>query len=71
MEKDKAKKMGLKPLALVRGYAFVGYEPKKFGLSPVKAIPAALKKAGLTIKDMDLIELTRLSPPSTWPANTS
>ena len=49
--------MGLKPFALVKGYAFVGYEPKKFGLSPTKAMPAALKMAGMTLEDMDLIEL--------------
>ena len=49
--------MGLTPFALVKGYAFVGYEPKKFGLSPIKAIPVALKQAGLSLEDMDLIEL--------------
>lgn len=57
MERKKAESLGLKPLALLRGYAFVGVEPKYFGLSPVKAIPAALKMAGLTLNDIDLIEL--------------
>ena len=57
MDRAKAKAMGLKPMALVRGYSFVGYEPKVFGLSPIKAMPAALKMAGLTMADMDLIEL--------------
>ncbi len=57
MERSKAQSRGLSPLALIRGYAFVGYEPKRFGLSPVKAIPEALKKAGLTLQDIDLIEL--------------
>ena len=57
MDREKASSMGLKPFALVKGYAFVGYEPKKFGLSPIKAIPAALKMAGLSLEDMDLIEL--------------
>jgi acetyl-CoA C-acetyltransferase len=57
MSGDKAKAMGLKPIALLRGYAFVGVEPKRFGLSPVKAIPAALKHAGVTLGDIDLIEL--------------
>jgi acetyl-CoA C-acetyltransferase len=47
----------LKPFAVVKGYAFVGYEPKKFGLSPTKAIPVALKMAGMSLEDMDLIEL--------------
>jgi acetyl-CoA C-acetyltransferase len=57
MERGKAKAMGLKPVALLRGYAFVGVEPRRFGLSPVKAIPAALKHAGATLGDIDLIEL--------------
>jgi acetyl-CoA C-acetyltransferase len=57
MEREKAQEMGLKPLALIRGYAFVGYEPKRFGKAPVKAIPAALKQAGLELSDIDLIEL--------------
>ena len=57
MEREKAKAMGLKPMALLRGYAFVGVEPKRFGLSPVKAIPAALKHAGVSLGDIDLIEL--------------
>jgi acetyl-CoA C-acetyltransferase len=57
MERKKAVEMGLKPMALIRGYAFVGVDPKYFGLSPVKAIPAALKQAGLTLEDIELIEL--------------
>ena len=57
MEREKAREMGFKPLAVIRGYAFVGYEPKRFGKAPVKAIPAALKQAGLELSDIDLIEL--------------
>jgi acetyl-CoA C-acetyltransferase len=57
MEREKAQSLGLKPMALLRGYSFVGVDPKYFGLSPVKAIPAALKHAGLTLNDMELIEL--------------
>lgn len=57
MSKEKADAMGLKPMAIVRGYSFVGFEPKTFGLSPVKAIPAALKMAKMSLADMDLIEL--------------
>jgi acetyl-CoA C-acetyltransferase len=57
MEREKAEAMGLKPLAVIRGYAFVGYEPKRFGKAPVKAIPIALKQAGLALSDIDLIEL--------------
>ena len=47
----------MEPLALIRGYSFIGYEPKKFGMSPVKALPAALKQVGLELSDIDLIEL--------------
>jgi len=57
MEREKAKSMGLKPMALLRGYSFVGIDPKRFGMSPAKAIPRALEHAGLTLDDMDLIEL--------------
>ncbi|SPF50878.1 Acetyl-CoA acetyltransferase [Syntrophobacter sp. SbD1] len=57
MERGKALAMGLKPMALLRGYSFVGVEPKRFGISPAKAIPVALKKAGLQLGDIDLIEL--------------
>lgn len=57
MGRDKADEMGLTPQALIRGYSFVGFEPKTFGLSPIKAMPAALKMAGMSLEDMDLIEL--------------
>jgi acetyl-CoA C-acetyltransferase len=57
MAREKAVGMGLNPIALIRGYSFVGYEPNRFGLSPVRAIPAALRKAGLELSDIDLIEL--------------
>ena len=57
MEREKAESLGLKPMALLKGYSFVGVDPKYFGLSPAKAIPAALKHAGLTLNDIDLIEL--------------
>jgi acetyl-CoA C-acetyltransferase len=57
MEREKAMSLGLKPIAHLRGYSFVGVDPKYFGLSPVKAIPAALEQAGLTLGDMELIEL--------------
>ncbi|MEN6438923.1 MAG: thiolase family protein [Syntrophobacter sp.] len=57
MDRARAESLGLKPMALLRGYSFVGVDPKRFGISPVKAIPAALKMAGLTLGDMDLIEL--------------
>jgi len=57
MEREKARAMGLKPMALIRGYSFVGYDPKRFAKAPIIAIPAALEQAGLALSDIDLIEL--------------
>ncbi len=57
MSEDKAKDLGLTPLAAIRSYAAGGVEPKYMGIGPVKAIPMALEKAGLKLDDIDLIEL--------------
>jgi acetyl-CoA C-acetyltransferase len=54
---EKAKELGLKPLAMIRSYSFVALEPKYMGLGPAVATPIALKKAGMVLKDIDLIEL--------------
>jgi len=50
-------KLGLKPLAKVIASAVVGVEPRIMGIGPVKASELALKRAGLTMKQMDIIEL--------------
>jgi acetyl-CoA C-acetyltransferase len=57
MSLEKAKALGYKPLAKLRAYAFAGLEPERMGLGPVYSVPLALKKAGLTLKDIQLIEL--------------
>ncbi len=57
MSAEKAKAMGSKPLAKIRAYAFAGLEPERMGLGPTLAVPLALKRAGLTLKDIQLIEL--------------
>lgn len=57
MSEEKAKSLGLTPLAKIRGYAAAGVDPKHMGIGPVAAIPPALKKAGLKLEDIDLIEL--------------
>lgn len=57
MSREKAESMGYKPLARIRGYAFAGLEPERMGLGPVYSTPVALKRAGLTMKDMGRIEL--------------
>jgi acetyl-CoA acyltransferase len=54
---DFAKARGLKPLARFVSFATAGVEPERFGIGPVPAIRKALKTAGLTLNDMDLVEL--------------
>jgi acetyl-CoA C-acetyltransferase len=56
MSAEKAKELGLKPMARIRAYASGGVDPSIMGLGPVPATRKALAKAGLTINDMDLIE---------------
>jgi acetyl-CoA C-acetyltransferase len=56
MEASTAKARGLKPLARLVAYAHAGVDPKYMGIGPVPATQLALKKAGLTIKDLDVIE---------------
>ena len=53
---DKAKALGLKPLARLVSYAHAGVEPEYMGIGPVPASKAALEKAGLKVSDLDLIE---------------
>lgn len=57
MSREKAQSLGYKPLAKIRGYGFAGLEPERMGLGPVYSTPVALKRAGLTMKDMGLVEL--------------
>ncbi|WP_417199051.1 3-oxoadipyl-CoA thiolase [Bizionia sp.] len=54
---DAVKKYNLKPLARIVSSAVVGVEPRIMGIGPVEASNKALKKAGLTMADMDVIEL--------------
>ena len=57
MSAEKAKELGVKPLAAVRSYATGGVDPAYMGLGVVPAAKKALKLAGLSLNDMDLIEL--------------
>lgn len=57
MSREKAEALGYKPLARIRGYGFAGLEPERMGLGPVYATPVALKRSGLTMKDIGLVEL--------------
>ncbi len=57
MSLEKAKELGFKPIAKIRGYAFAGLEPERMGLGPVYSTPIALKRAGLSMSDIGRIEL--------------
>jgi acetyl-CoA C-acetyltransferase len=56
MSEDKAKELGLKPLAYIKSYADAAQEPKWFTTSPAKALPKALAKIGMKISDVDYFE---------------
>jgi acetyl-CoA C-acetyltransferase len=56
MAADKAKALGIKPLARIVGYGSGGVDPAIMGMGPVPATRKALAKAGLTVKDLDIIE---------------
>ncbi|THD30873.1 acetyl-CoA C-acyltransferase [uncultured Flavobacterium sp.] len=56
MSEEKAKALGLKPLAYIKSYADAAQEPKWFTTSPAKALPKALEKAGIAINDVDFFE---------------
>ncbi|MGH9310156.1 MAG: acetyl-CoA C-acyltransferase [Vicinamibacterales bacterium] len=57
MEGDRARQLGLAPLGRFVAYATAGVEPERFGIGPVPAIRKALRMAGLTLDQMDLVEL--------------
>ena len=57
MSKEKAKELGLKPLATFRFHAVEGCEPEVMGVGPAVAIPRVLKLAGMNLDQIDLIEL--------------
>ncbi len=57
MSEEKCLKMGLKPLAYINAYAFGGVDPRVMGLGPVPAVNKLLKKTGLTLEDIDILEI--------------
>ena len=57
MEATRARELGIQPLAQLVAYAATGCLPEEMGMGPVTAIPKALKKAGLKLEDIELIEL--------------
>jgi acetyl-CoA C-acetyltransferase len=54
---EKAKELGLKPTARIVSYAYAAVDPAYMGIGPAYAMPKALERAGLTLDDIDLIEL--------------
>ena len=57
MSEKRAQQLGLTPLAYFRGFAVAGCDPDEMGIGPVFAIPKLLKFKGLSLSDIDLIEL--------------
>ncbi len=57
MSAEKAKAEGLKPLGTIKAITFAGYEPARMGISPLYAVHKILKMTGMTMKDIELIEL--------------
>jgi len=57
MSEEMVKELNLEPIARLVSYTAVGLEPRIMGVGPIYAIPKALKQAGLTLNDIDLIEL--------------
>jgi acetyl-CoA C-acetyltransferase len=57
MSREKAEELGIKPLAILRSYADAEQEPTWFTTTPSIAVPRAVEKAGLTLKDVDFVEL--------------
>jgi acetyl-CoA acyltransferase len=57
MTAERAGALGLEPLGRLASFATVGVDPEIMGIGPVHAVPKALRKAGLTLDDIDLIEL--------------
>lgn len=57
MSADRAKELGLKPLAAIRGHATAGVDPRTMGLGPVPAVRKLLEQTGMSLADIQLIEL--------------
>jgi len=53
----KVEELGLRPMARIISYSYVGVDPDIMGVGPIYAVPEALRKAGLTLEDIDVIEL--------------
>jgi acetyl-CoA acyltransferase len=57
MSATRAQQLGVKPLAVYRGFAVAGCRPEEMGIGPVFAVPKLLKRQGIRIEDVDVVEL--------------
>ncbi|MDQ0199610.1 thiolase family protein [Neobacillus ginsengisoli] len=57
MSREKAEELNLTPLAVIRGYAVAGVDPNIMGIGPVPAVRKVLEKSGLSLEEIDLIEI--------------
>lgn len=57
MSREKAEALGLKPIAKLIGFSTAGCDPSTMGLGPAFAVPKVMKRTGMTVDDMDIIEL--------------
>ena len=71
---DKLEELGLEPMAFLRGWAVTGCHPATMGIGPVPAVNKVMDKIGMTLGDMDIIELNEafaaqvLAVLREWPA---
>ena len=57
MSAERAKQLGIAPMGVFRGFAVAGCRPEEMGIGPVYAVPKLLKRHGLTMKDIGIVEL--------------
>jgi acetyl-CoA acetyltransferase family protein len=57
MSSERARQLGIEPLGVYRGFQVAGCDPDEMGIGPVFAVPKLLEKAGLTLDDIDVVEL--------------
>lgn len=57
MGREKAEILGIKPLAKIKSFAVAGCDAARMGLGPIYAVPKAMERAGLSVEDMDVIEI--------------
>ena len=57
MSREKAEELGIRPRVVYRGFQVAGVDPEVMGIGPIDAVPKLLEKAGITVDDIDLVEL--------------